>query len=257
MNACLSRPSVPEEADGDKQRSGYHERYAKLWLSDAVVAGLEAAVNPVVERGACLGSNEEARRHGDEMEGPDAGRLAVADLPQHRKCREHQVHEPIQVGHVTGQGNDDGLRGQHLEGPFHGYLQDLEECFFGAVVFSVQGHVSRLFTQAVALPGEEFGSIGLLQPEYADDLYYGSENGGGPEAPSPGRILRDETAGTGADGRAEEWRETVNRNGFSTLIGGETITKEPLMLLVGAFRVEEMNRSLHHRWLMAHFHQGH
>ncbi len=68
MSFRLRGPSVHEQANGDEDAIDDLHGDAELWFADAVVAGLEAAVEGVVERGGDLGAEEEAQSHGDVVE---------------------------------------------------------------------------------------------------------------------------------------------------------------------------------------------
>lgn len=112
---------------------------------------------------------------------------------------------------------DDGLGEEQAEGPDEGDAQDLGEGFV-RLEFGAQRRVARLFALARGFPLEQDGRVRFLEVEEAEELDHGVAHAGRPEDPAPGRVLRDEAAGDGAGGWADERGEAVHADGLATLL---------------------------------------
>lgn len=86
-------------------------------MADAVVASLEVAIDPVVHGGANLETQRKSQAERDVIQTTNADGFIVelGAVPKSREGGKHQVHEPVDIGHVTSQDLDDGLRRQKKE----------------------------------------------------------------------------------------------------------------------------------------------
>lgn len=204
VRAVLSCPAVDEETGGREEGREGEEGDAELGASDAVVAGFEMPVDAVVEGGADLGAEPEAQAQGDVVEAADAGGLVVVGRvgPEGWEGREHEVHDAVDVGHVDGEGLDDGLGGEEAEGADERGPKDLGEGLVLALGFGLVGGVVGVFTEGVSADAEDLGSVGFAEEEETGDLDDAVGDGGGVEDPAPGGVFGDEAAGDRADGWA-------------------------------------------------------
>lgn len=229
VRLVLGRPAVDDEADGQEHGAGHHHGHAVLGPPDAAVVPLESHVDAVLQRRARLRAHEEPKTQRDVVEPADAERLAVSlglgARPERRERRQHDVDEPVHVEHVDGEGLDDDLRRDHAERSLQRDAQRLGNRAIRVVVRRVQVRVAGLLDEALLLPDQQDGRVRLPQEEQAPGLDDGVGDGRGVERPAPGRVLRDEGAGDGADGRPQERREAVDGQRLASVLGGEKIAE--------------------------------
>lgn len=220
MRVVLRRPAVDNKTHWHKHGAGDHHRHAELGASRSSVgnvAALECGVDAVLERGARLRADEEAEAEGDVVEATDADGFAVLDRPEGGEGREHEVHEPVEVHHVESEALDQRLRAEEAEGACEGDAEGARDGAVWVVKVGVQRRVARLLDETLLPPCKEHRREGLLQDEEADGLDDGCEDGGAVEDPAPRRVLGDEAAGDGADGRAQERHERVDADCLAAL----------------------------------------
>ena len=224
----LGGPAEPEEADGQQHGAGDEDGGAELRAADVVVAGLEAAVGEVVDARGELGAAGEAERERDVVQPPDLDALVVV-LGRGVEAGEggkDEVGEAVEVGHVDGEGDDDGLRGHHDEGARDRLLQFLEAGVGVAGRVDAVGGVARLLAEALRLFRQELRGVGLAEEEEAEALDGEGEDAGGVEDPAPGDLGGDEGARDGPDGGAEHGRQRVRGDGAAALVGGPAVGED-------------------------------
>ena len=115
MRMGLGGPAVDEQAGGNQEAAGSHERNAEFGPADVVVPALEDAVDFIVQGRADLRAEEEADAERDVVQAADAGGFPVAGGPEGGKGGENKVHDAVKVGHVQGEDLDDLLRAEELK----------------------------------------------------------------------------------------------------------------------------------------------
>lgn len=137
------------------------------------------------------------------------------------KGGEDEVGYAVDVGHVEGDDNDDGLRGQHDDGALDAGAELGEERLvrvgFG-VLRCVPVRVAGFLAEALGFLLEDFRGVGFAQEDEAEALYDDAEDGRGPEYPAPGCGLADPGAGDGADRRPDEGCDGVDGKSAPALL---------------------------------------
>jgi hypothetical protein len=201
MNGCLCRPPIHKQPNGNQQTCRYHDGHPKLWLTNTIIALFEPSVQYVVQRSSDLSAEEEPSAHSDEVERSNACAHPINSFPETREGGEHKVHQSVQVCHVACKNLQDRLGTKQNERTLHSSSDCFGKRAVRAVELCVQGGVTGFLNELVALPGQEFGGVGLLQEEEAEALDDRGEDGCRVEAPSPGGVLGNEASRNGTDRR--------------------------------------------------------
>lgn len=169
----LSRPTIYEQAYGNKTAPRDHQRDTKLWTANIVVLSFQSTVDLIIQGSANLSSEEEADAQGDVIQATNANGLVVLLFPQNWKCGQYEIHEAVKICHVDRQGLDYGLRAQKFERAYQAPLHSVGERSLRMLELCVEGFVTSLFSKLINFRGKQFRWIGFSEEEKSTQLYDG------------------------------------------------------------------------------------
>lgn len=224
----LSRPSVHEKTDGDKERErddDWHTEF-RFALPPRVLC-FELLIYLVAGFATKRSTDEEAETERDVIETGDADTLAIHVHVEFRKGGQSEVEDTVGEGHVQRHDLDNRLREQHAKRSAHCDHDLLPDRLINLTfTFGAVTEITRLFAEHLGFLVEDVRGVGFVELPESTDKDEHIDNRGCIEHPPPGRFLSHPRSHYGADGRTKQWAHGIEAHRLSTLFGLEEITKD-------------------------------
>lgn len=225
MHRVVSRPSVPEEGDGDEAGEEDAGWETHLGLENVVVGFGHADYGFVADCGDGGDAEEESDADAEVGEARDLGGPFVLLLEEGRDGCEHEVEKAVDDGHVEGHEPRDGGEEEHLEWADEAvaegggcWRQDMR-----LLVARAELRLVKLNAEFLRLMAHQHAVVGLFVEHLDHDGDQCGRDQENPVHPSPARTLRDETTADWTDDWTEERAERENGRCETALIRLEEI----------------------------------